>query len=67
MVSTLYMRFLQFVVDLSWHNLFHCHRIHLLVISVGMNEKMLARMGLPFTSVHVHPGSHAGYYPGAKR
>lgn len=33
---------------------------------VGMNEKMLAAKGLPFASVHVHPGSHAGYFPGAK-
>lgn len=31
-----------------------------------MNEKMLVRMGLPFACVHVHPGSHAGYFPGAK-
>jgi rhodanese-related sulfurtransferase len=33
---------------------------------VGMNEKMCKANNLPFTSVHVHPGSHAGYYPGAK-
>jgi NADPH-dependent 2,4-dienoyl-CoA reductase/sulfur reductase-like enzyme/rhodanese-related sulfurtransferase len=33
---------------------------------VGMNEKMCKAKSLPFTSVHVHPGSHAGYYPGAK-
>jgi len=33
---------------------------------VGMNEKMLKAKGLPYDSVHVHPGSHAGYYPGAK-
>lgn len=33
---------------------------------VGMNEKMLASKGIPFESVHVHPGSHAGYFPGAK-
>ncbi len=33
---------------------------------VGMNEKMLAAKQLPFASVHVHPGSHAGYFPGAK-
>ena len=31
-----------------------------------MNEKMLVAKGLPFSCVHVHPGSHAGYYPGAK-
>jgi rhodanese-related sulfurtransferase len=33
---------------------------------VGMNEKMCKANNLPFTSVHVHVGSHAGYYPGAK-
>jgi|Transcript_11037 rhodanese-related sulfurtransferase len=31
-----------------------------------MNEKMLVQKNLPFTCVHVHPGSHAGYFPGAK-
>jgi NADPH-dependent 2,4-dienoyl-CoA reductase/sulfur reductase-like enzyme/rhodanese-related sulfurtransferase len=39
---------------------------NLLAASVGMNEKFLKAKGLPYTSVHVHPGSHAGYYPGAK-
>ncbi|KAL3799361.1 hypothetical protein ACHAWO_008472 [Cyclotella atomus] len=38
----------------------------LVAACVGMNEKMLVRMGLEFACVHVHPGSHAGYYPGAK-
>jgi NADPH-dependent 2,4-dienoyl-CoA reductase/sulfur reductase-like enzyme/rhodanese-related sulfurtransferase len=33
---------------------------------VGINEKMLKAEGLPFSVVHVHPGSHAGYFPGAK-
>lgn len=33
---------------------------------VGMNEKMLAAKQLPFAAVHVHPESHAGYFPGAK-
>ncbi len=27
---------------------------------------MLAAKNLPFACVHVHPGNHAGYYPGAK-
>ena len=39
----------------------------LVAACVGMNEKMLVQMGLPFACVHVHPGSHAGYFPGAKR
>jgi NADPH-dependent 2,4-dienoyl-CoA reductase/sulfur reductase-like enzyme/rhodanese-related sulfurtransferase len=33
---------------------------------VGMNEKFCLMKNIPFSSVHVHPGSHAGYYPGAK-
>jgi NADPH-dependent 2,4-dienoyl-CoA reductase/sulfur reductase-like enzyme/rhodanese-related sulfurtransferase len=33
---------------------------------VGMNEKFCKMKGLKYSSVHVHPGSHAGYYPGAK-
>jgi NADPH-dependent 2,4-dienoyl-CoA reductase/sulfur reductase-like enzyme/rhodanese-related sulfurtransferase len=32
----------------------------------GANEKTLRRLGLPFEAVHLHPGSHAGYYPGAQ-
>ncbi|MFC4598749.1 FAD-dependent oxidoreductase [Cohnella hongkongensis] len=33
--------------------------------STGNNEKTLQRLGIPYQVVHVHPGSHAGYYPGA--
>lgn len=34
--------------------------------STGHNEKALARMGRSnYRSIHIHPGSHAGYYPGA--
>lgn len=33
---------------------------------VGMNEKMLTAKQIPYACVHVHPGSHAGYFPGAK-
>jgi rhodanese-related sulfurtransferase len=32
----------------------------------GANEKMLKKAGLPYKALHLHPGSHAGYYPGAK-
>jgi CoA-disulfide reductase len=35
------------------------------VAATGNNEKLLKRIGIPFEVVHVHPGSHAGYYPGA--
>jgi NADPH-dependent 2,4-dienoyl-CoA reductase/sulfur reductase-like enzyme len=31
----------------------------------GANEKALRRAGIPFQAIHLHPGSHAGYYPGA--
>lgn len=34
---------------------------------VGMNEKMVQAKKLPYSCVHIHPGSHAGYYPGAKQ
>jgi len=33
---------------------------------VGLNEKQLKQLGLPYEAVHLHPKSHAGYYPGAK-
>ncbi len=32
----------------------------------GANESQLREAGLPFEVVHLHPNSHAGYYPGAK-
>jgi rhodanese-related sulfurtransferase len=32
----------------------------------GANEKTLRKAGLPYQALHLHPGSHAGYYPGAK-
>ncbi|MGE5703696.1 MAG: DsrE/DsrF/DrsH-like family protein, partial [Clostridia bacterium] len=31
----------------------------------GNNEKTLKRLGIPYETVHVHPASHASYYPGA--
>jgi NADPH-dependent 2,4-dienoyl-CoA reductase/sulfur reductase-like enzyme/rhodanese-related sulfurtransferase len=34
---------------------------------VGMNEKMLLAKNIPYACIHIHPGSHAGYYPGAKQ
>lgn len=33
----------------------------------GMNEKQAKKLGLDFEITHLHPGSHAGYYPGAER
>ena len=32
----------------------------------GANEKTLRRAGIPFQAIHLHPSSHAGYYPGAQ-
>lgn len=38
----------------------------LVVASTGATEKGLRRAGVPsFTCIHLHPGHHAGYYPGA--
>lgn len=36
------------------------------VAKVGWSEKQLRAADRPFYTVHVHPGSHAGYYPGAE-
>ena len=33
--------------------------------STGLNEKTLIKLGIPYRVVHIHPNSHAGYYPGA--
>ncbi len=38
----------------------------LTVGSVGANEKSLKALKLPFKSIHIHPMSHASYYPGAQ-
>ncbi|MEN9352978.1 MAG: hypothetical protein RL318_303 [Fibrobacterota bacterium] len=38
----------------------------LTVACTGLSEKLCVREGIPFRSVIVHPGSHAGYYPGAQ-
>ncbi len=32
----------------------------------GANEKNLRKAGIPFEVIHLHPGSHAGYYPGSE-
>jgi rhodanese-related sulfurtransferase len=33
---------------------------------VGANETLLKKTGEPFQAIHLHPNSHAGYFPGAK-
>ncbi len=35
------------------------------VASTGNNEKLLKARGDKYEAIHIHPGSHAGYYPGA--
>jgi NADPH-dependent 2,4-dienoyl-CoA reductase/sulfur reductase-like enzyme/rhodanese-related sulfurtransferase len=32
----------------------------------GANEKCLRQANIAFQALHLHPGSHAGYYPGAE-
>ena len=36
------------------------------VATTGWNEKRLRAANRPYLAVHTHPGSHAGYYPGAE-
>ncbi|MGP6139292.1 MULTISPECIES: FAD-dependent oxidoreductase [unclassified Jeotgalibaca] len=33
--------------------------------STGNSERLLKSKGIPFDVIHIHPNSHAGYYPGA--
>ena len=35
------------------------------VATTGNNEKTLKKLGIDYKAIHIHPGSHAGYYPGA--
>ena len=35
------------------------------VASTGNNEKALKKLGLDYKAIHIHPSSHAGYYPGS--
>ncbi|BDG48585.1 CoA-disulfide reductase [Parageobacillus sp. KH3-4] len=37
----------------------------LTVAATGSNEKTLKQLGIPYEVVHVHPMSHASYYPNA--
>lgn len=38
----------------------------LAVATTGWNEKRLKVAGIEHLAIHTHPGSHAGYYPGAE-
>jgi NADPH-dependent 2,4-dienoyl-CoA reductase/sulfur reductase-like enzyme/rhodanese-related sulfurtransferase len=33
----------------------------------GANETLLRKVGLPYAAAYLHPGSHAGYFPGAEQ
>ena len=35
------------------------------VATTGNNEKNLKKLGLEYKALHIHPSSHAGYYPGS--
>lgn len=37
------------------------------VATTGNNENSLKRLGIPYEVVHIHPVSHASYYPGASQ
>lgn len=37
----------------------------LTVAATGNNEKTLKNLDIPYQAIHIHPVSHAGYYPGA--
>jgi CoA-disulfide reductase len=39
----------------------------LTVASTGNNEKTLKRVETPYETIHIHPNSHANYYPGASQ
>lgn len=42
-----------------------CKVFDMTVGMTGMNEKSLVRSNTPYEKIYIHPGSHAGYYPGA--
>ncbi len=45
-----------------------CGVFDMVVASVGASEKTLRRVGsIDYEKVYLHPGNHAGYYPGAER
>lgn len=43
-----------------------CKVFDLAVAATGLNEKRLRQLGMAYEKIYVHPGSHAGYYPGAQ-
>src|SRR5690625_2896054 len=39
----------------------------LTVATTGNNEKLLQQKGIPYEVIHIHPASHATYYPGDRK
>jgi NADPH-dependent 2,4-dienoyl-CoA reductase/sulfur reductase-like enzyme/rhodanese-related sulfurtransferase len=39
----------------------------LMIATTGWNEKRLKAANIPHQAIHIHPNSHAGYYPDAKQ
>lgn len=39
----------------------------LTIAATGNNEKTLRDLGIHYQAIHIHPSSHAGYYPGASQ
>lgn len=37
----------------------------LTIASTGNSERLLKQAGIEYETIHIHPNSHAGYYPGA--
>jgi NADPH-dependent 2,4-dienoyl-CoA reductase/sulfur reductase-like enzyme/rhodanese-related sulfurtransferase len=40
---------------------------NLMIATTGWNEKRLTAADIPHQAIHIHPNSHAGYYPDAKQ
>ncbi len=43
-----------------------CKVFSLAAGATGASEKLLRRIGRPYQKTYLHPGHHAGYYPGAE-
>ena len=42
-----------------------CKVFNMAIGMTGLSEKMARRHGIAYEKIYVHPGSHAGYYPGS--
>ncbi len=39
----------------------------LTIAATGNSERLLKQKGIAYHAIHLHPNSHAGYYPGASQ